>query len=85
MTFLILIGEVREDDSVYITSPQVPLFHIVAPDKEDWNFWCMPILEEMLKRNLNKEYELIEWTAGVFEKMDPYLLCAVYSIYDKKE
>ncbi len=47
-----LLGEERNDGSVYVHSPDVPLFHVVAPHAGDWVDWVEPILKEHLERNL---------------------------------
>jgi hypothetical protein len=47
-----LVGEVREDGSVYISSPDVQLFHAIAPSHSEFLTTALPILKEHLERNL---------------------------------
>lgn len=53
-----LFGRERGEGSVYVRSPDVPFFHVVAPRYEDWVEWTLPILEDHLKRNLKQSVRL---------------------------
>lgn len=47
-----LEGDPRPDGSVYVHSPNVPLFHVVAPSISGWVEWALPILKDHVERNL---------------------------------
>lgn len=53
-----LVGEERGDGSVYIHSPDVPLFHVVAPQSDDWLDWVEPILKDHLELNTGGSVKL---------------------------
>jgi hypothetical protein len=51
-------AEMREDGGINISSPQVPLFHLVASDVDTWVEFQEGILRETLERNLGKPIKL---------------------------
>ena len=53
-----LIGVVRDDGSVYVSSSDAPLFHVVAPSEDKWVEWAIPILTEYLDLNLGGTWKL---------------------------
>ena len=67
MAVIELLGEERQDGTVCIHSPNVPLFHVVAPNLAEALPTALPILKEHLERNLGKEVTLTVVDAEIQE------------------
>ena len=51
-TFVVtLVGEEREDGTVYVHSPDIPAFHIIAPNRHDAPKYACEVMAEYLARN----------------------------------
>ena len=53
-----LIGESREDGSLYISSPEIPLLQLVVADESEIETVVLPILKEMMERTLSTKVQL---------------------------
>lgn len=53
-TIIRLIEEQREDGAIYVSSPEIPLLHVLLKPGEDFETIILPILKEMLERKLKK-------------------------------
>lgn len=53
-----LEGEVRADGSVYVTCPDLPLFHVLAPSEDEAEEFVLQVLREYISRNVPGEVTL---------------------------
>ena len=66
-----LVGEEREDGSVLVHSPNLPLFVAVAPDTDSVLRIVLPILKEHLEQNLGGSVELVRVHEESQQKLGP--------------
>ena len=84
---IILVGEIRNDGSVIIHSPNVPLFNVVAPNKKTWKNVAIPIMEGTLSLNNRVELCLYEWKNHLYnDDLISYgKVCGIFEIMKREK